>query len=109
MKRALAVLAVVAGIAGCGDSQQQAAKDAGYMLRMNQVVCHIAGTELEKVSAWLEQVLKDHPDLAVYAKKGETEADAVHARHQTESDGAQKDRSECEKVRSLAASWSPHS
>jgi hypothetical protein len=105
MKYLVLVLGTVIGVAGCGDSQQQAAKDAGYLLRMNQVACHLAGSALGKVSSWLEQVLKDHPALAAYVRKGESEADAMHARHQSDPDGVRKDQTECEKVRSLAANW----
>jgi hypothetical protein len=105
MKRVFAVLIATSAVAACGDSQEQAAKDAGYLLRMNQIVCHLAANELDKVSAWLDQRLKEHPSLAAYAKQGSTEADDVYARHRKESDGDQKDRSECERVRDLALKW----
>ncbi|QWT21354.1 hypothetical protein KPL74_04970 [Bacillus sp. NP157] len=100
----LAMLAVCA-TAGCSDSQVQAIKDAGYLMRMNGLVCHFAATEMTKVNTWLDEVIKEHPALAEYARKGAAEADAVAERHKAASDGQQLNIAECNNVHAMAMKW----
>ncbi|WP_250633626.1 hypothetical protein [Pinirhizobacter soli] len=105
MKRVLASMVVILGLAGCGDAQEQAAKDAGYILRMNDVVCHVAATELTEVTIWLRQAISENPKLAEFVAKGSAEADKVYSQHRKESDGDQRDASECKKVVDMAHAW----
>lgn len=105
MKRLLVALGATVFVGGCGNAQEQAVKDAGYLLRMNQVACHFAAAELAKVNDWLNGVLKEHPALEQYANRGAAEAEDVYAKHHKAPDGEQRDQTECEKVRALAQSW----
>ena len=105
MKSLLAALITTLALAGCVNSEEQSVRDAGYMLRMNEIACHFAATELSKVSMWLDQIIKANPKLAKYVKKGATEADDVYARHGRESDSERLNASECQKIRELAQKW----
>lgn len=105
MRRLLAALMMTVAVTACMNSPEQAAKDAGYIVRMNEIVCHFAATELTRVTTWLDKELQHNPGLAAYMKRGAAEADDVHARNQSQSDGEQRDTSECNQVRELARSW----
>jgi hypothetical protein len=105
MRRLFVALMMTVAATGCVNSPEQAARDAGYIVRMNDIVCHFAATELTRVTAWLDRELKENPKLAAYVKRGAAEADDVYSRHRNQADGNQRDVFECNQVRELARTW----